>query len=116
MGTDPATTSFGATRFHTEAVDRGDDLGLAKPTDHSRYYSLLAVNKIATTTPSQSLPNLSDIATGHGQRILTDGELAAGRGGNWKVQEQGPPRAPYLTRMSVDPDSQTSPHWGSPQQ
>ena len=116
LGTDPANTSFGATRFHTESVDRGDDWGLAKPTDHSRYYSVQVVDKIPTSIPSQSLQNLGDIATGHGQTILHNGELAGGRGGNWKTVEMGPPRAPYLARVSVDPDSQSTPHWGSPQQ
>lgn len=113
LGTDPANTSFGGTRFHTEAVGRGDDWGLADPTDHSRYYSVQVVNKVPTLVPSESLQNLGDIATGHGQNIRYDGEWAPGR--EEKTVELGPPRAPYLGRVSVDPDSQTTPHWGSPQ-
>lgn len=110
LGTDPASAQFGAIRFHADATTRGDgawytdNLG-----DHSKYYS---TESTTSPIPTESLQNISDVATGHGTKILHDGELAAGR---YTVQEKSHSGHGHPTvRVEVDPDTNYQPHWGSP--
>ena len=110
LGPDPAAASFGATRFHADATNRRDgawytdNLG-----EHSKYYNTQGPNSVV---PSESLQNISDVATGHGDNIRHDGELAPGR---YTVQVKshsghGHPTTPIV----VDPDSSYQPHEGDP--
>jgi pimeloyl-ACP methyl ester carboxylesterase len=62
LGANPSMDTFGATAFKAESVNRGFDLALS---DHSRYYD--------ATGQSESLYALTDIATGHGDRLGADG-------------------------------------------
>ncbi|MBI3690088.1 MAG: alpha/beta hydrolase [Mycolicibacterium aromaticivorans] len=65
LGADPAAGGFGATRFHAEVP--GSD-GIT-PHDHSHYYA----------KGSESLRAMTDIATGHSERLVTDQLIAESR-------------------------------------
>ncbi|MFM9034309.1 MAG: alpha/beta hydrolase [Mycobacterium sp.] len=65
LGADPAAESFGAKRFRSE-VPGSDGLSVA---DHSHYY----------TIGSESLRAMTEISTGRGARLVTDGLLAQTR-------------------------------------
>jgi hypothetical protein len=76
VGVDPANQSFGAVRFDAEAVNR-DDKGWE---NHSLYYQ----------KGSESLYNLSDIATGNAAHLNADGQLAQSRYWSANGQEIDP--------------------------
>jgi pimeloyl-ACP methyl ester carboxylesterase len=65
LGADPAAEGFGATRFHAE-VPGADGIN---PHDHSHYYA----------SGSESLRAMTDIASGHSERLATDGLIAESR-------------------------------------
>ncbi|WP_020101290.1 alpha/beta hydrolase [Mycobacterium sp. 360MFTsu5.1] len=65
LGSDPAADGFGATRFRAEVAGQ-ESWAFG---DHSRYYDM----------GSESLRAMTDIASGHSERLATDGLLAAER-------------------------------------
>ena len=65
LGVDPAGDSFGSIRFRAEVTGSG----LVDIHDHSHYYDL----------GSESLHNMTQIATGHGSALGSEGMLADGR-------------------------------------
>lgn len=65
LGRDPAGQGFGSIRFHAE-VAGSEQLNRA---DHTRYYQ----------PDGAALKSMTQIATGHPERLATDGLLAAGR-------------------------------------
>ena len=55
LSTNPAKASFGGTRFHAEAVNRGDDIGLVDPTTgHTGF------GKSSHTGPFEADPDEND--------------------------------------------------------
>ncbi len=68
LGANPADDTFGGARFEAENVNRDGGLNFV---DHSRYYD--------AGTHSESLYNMADIVSGHADRLLSDGMLAAPR-------------------------------------
>ncbi len=62
LGDDPAEDDFGATRFEAESVDRPGHLSFD---EHSKYFD----------HGSESLYNLSQIASGHYDQVLTAGHV-----------------------------------------
>lgn len=110
LGTDPASASFGATRFHADATDRGSGPWYSDNLDeHSKYYATQGPH---SPIPSESLQNISDVATGHGDKIRHDGELAPGRYTAQVKTHSG--HGHPTTRIVIDPDSNYQPHWGDP--
>jgi hypothetical protein len=67
LGTDPAHAGFGAVRFHAEVA--GSHTVMPWFTDHSHYYDV----------GSESLHNITEIVTGHGDRLGGEGMLAPDR-------------------------------------
>lgn len=67
LGTDPAHAGFGATRFHAEVA--GSHSVMPWFTDHSHYYDV----------GSEALHNMTEIVTGHGDRLAGEGMLASDR-------------------------------------
>lgn len=67
LGTDPAHTGFGAVRFHAEVA--GSHSVMPWFTDHSHYYDV----------GSEALHNMTEIVTGHGDRLGGEGMLAPDR-------------------------------------
>ena len=67
LGTDPAHAGFGAVRFHAEVA--GSHSVMPWFTDHSHYYDV----------GSESLHNITEIVTGHGDRLGGEGMLAPDR-------------------------------------
>ncbi|WP_110817738.1 alpha/beta hydrolase [Mycolicibacterium peregrinum] len=67
LGTDPSIEGYGSTRFDAESSLR--DYG----TDHSRYFE----------QGSESLYNMADIASGHGDRLQQNGMTAEHRSDHW---------------------------------
>lgn len=65
LGTDPSAEGFGATRFRAEVAG---ETGWSFH-DHSKYYDM----------GSESLRAMTDIASGHSERLATDGLLAEDR-------------------------------------
>jgi hypothetical protein len=65
LGRDPAGDGYGSIRFHAEVTGSGDINGH----DHSHYYDM----------GSEALRSMTDIASGHSERLATDGLLADGR-------------------------------------
>lgn len=89
LGNDSAMKGYGAIRFDAESVNR-DNGGIDGYKNHSHYFD----------PNSESLYNIADIVTGHGTRILTDGNHASGRhGAGW-----GP------WHHIVDPELGRTPH------
>lgn len=67
LGTDPAHAGFGAVRFRAEVA--GSHSVMPWFTDHSHYYDV----------GSESLHNMTEIVTGHGDRLAGEGMLAPER-------------------------------------
>ncbi|OBH62879.1 alpha/beta hydrolase [Mycobacterium sp. E2479] len=67
LGTDPAHAGFGEVRFHAEVA--GSRSVVPWFTDHSHYYDV----------GSESLHNMTEIVTGHGDRLSGEGMLARDR-------------------------------------
>ncbi|MEB4209203.1 alpha/beta hydrolase [Mycobacterium sp. 94-17] len=67
LGSDPAHAGFGALRFHAEVA--GSHSVMPWFTDHSHYYDV----------GSESLHNMTEIVTGHGDRLAGEGMLAPDR-------------------------------------
>lgn len=65
LGCDPAGQGYGSIRFHAEIAGSG----LPTLNDHVRYYQL----------GGEALRGMTDIATGHAERLVTDGLLAQSR-------------------------------------
>jgi hypothetical protein len=90
LGTDPAGSGFGSIRFHAEVPGHG---GISEH-DHSHYY----------VRGSEALRSMTDIASGHPERLATDGMLAEGR----HQPHVGPLRIPGLPAF-VDPEADRPP-------
>jgi hypothetical protein len=67
LGTDPAHAGFGAVRFRAEVA--GSHSVMPWFTDHSHYYDV----------GSEALHNMTEIVTGHGDRLADEGMLAPDR-------------------------------------
>ncbi|MEE3751838.1 alpha/beta hydrolase [Mycobacterium intracellulare] len=67
LGADPAHEGFGAVRFRAEVA--GSHSLTPWFTDHARYYDV----------GSEALHNVTEIVTGHGDRLAAEGMLAADR-------------------------------------
>jgi hypothetical protein len=67
LGTDPAHAGFGAVRFRAEVA--GSHSAMPWFTDHSHYYDV----------GSESLHNMTEIVTGHGECLAEEGMLAPER-------------------------------------
>jgi hypothetical protein len=67
LGTDPAHAGFGAVRFRAEVA--GSHSVIPWFTDHSHYYDV----------GSESLHNMTEIVTGHGEGLAGEGMLATER-------------------------------------
>ena len=67
LGADPARAGFGAARFHAEVA--GSHSVMPWFTEHSHYYDV----------GSESLHNMTEIVTGHGDRLAGEGMLATDR-------------------------------------
>ncbi|BCO38079.1 alpha/beta hydrolase [Mycobacterium heckeshornense] len=90
LGTDPAGNGFGSIRFHAEVPGHG---GISEH-DHSHYYAM----------GSEALRSMTDIASGHPERLATDGMLAEGR----HQPHVGPLRIPGLPAF-IDPEADRPP-------
>jgi hypothetical protein len=97
LGEDPSEDTFGATRFQAESVERSWHTSFA---DHSLYYD--------SGNHSESLYNLADIVTGHGDRLGQDGMLAEPRHTETVVgfDDSGP------HDLTVDPEASRTPTAG----
>lgn len=67
LGSDPAHAGFGAVRFRAEVA--GSHSVMPWFTDHSHYYDV----------GSEALHNMTEIVTGHGDRLAGEGMLASDR-------------------------------------
>lgn len=67
LGTDPTHAGFGSVRFRAEVADSHSVMPWF--TDHSHYYDV----------GSEALHNMTEIVTGHGDRLAGEGMLAADR-------------------------------------
>lgn len=86
LGRDPAGDGYGSIRFHAEVPGPGSVNGH----DHSHYY----------VKGSESLRSITDIVSGHPERLATDGMLADGR----RQPHIGPFRIPGAPGY-VDPEA-----------
>ena len=87
LGRDPAGDGFGSIRFHAE-VPR---FGSVNDHHHSHYY----------VKGSEALRSMTDIASGHSERLASDGLLADGR----RQPHIGPFRIPGIPAY-IDPEGQ----------
>jgi Alpha/beta hydrolase len=85
LGRDPTGDGYGSIRFHAEVTDSED----MDRQDHSHYYDM----------GSEALRSLTDIASGHSDRLGTDGLLADGR----RQPHIGPFRLPGIPAY-IDPE------------
>ncbi|MEB3982587.1 alpha/beta hydrolase [Mycobacterium sp. 663a-19] len=85
LGRDPAGDGYGSIRFHAE-VAGSDEMDRY---DHSHYYDM----------GSEALRSMTDIASGHSERLATDDLLADGR----RQPHVGPFRIPGLPAY-IDPE------------
>ena len=85
LGRDPAGDGYGSIRFHAEVAGSGD----VNRYDHSHYYDM----------GSEALRSMTDIASGHSDRLATDGLLADGR----RQPHIGPFRIPGIPAY-IDPE------------
>jgi Alpha/beta hydrolase len=85
LGRDPTGDGYGSIRFHAEVID-SEDLDRQ---DHSHYYDM----------GSEALRSMTDIASGHSDRLATDGLLADGR----RQPHIGPFRLPGMPAY-IDPE------------
>jgi hypothetical protein len=90
LGRDPAGDGFGSIRFHAEVP--GSE-GLSR-SDHSHYYVM----------GSEALRSMTDIASGHPERLDSDGLIADGR----RQPHIGPLRVPGLPAY-IDPEAARPP-------
>lgn len=90
LGIDPAGSGFGSIRFHAEVPGHGS----VNEHDHSHYY----------VRGSEALRSITDIASGHPDRLATDGMLAEGR----RQPHVGPLRIPGLPAF-IDPEADRPP-------
>lgn len=79
FGRDPANVDFGATRFRSEAINRGDSWNPFSFADHSRYYNYLYGTDPSRHIPSESLRAVALITSGQGARLSSEGLRADGR-------------------------------------
>jgi hypothetical protein len=108
LGNDPAKASYGAIRFEAEPVNRNvggsglqgvvNDVTGANFANHSRYY----------VPGSESLYNITDVVTGNGKHILTDGMHAPGR----SVADDHVLGVPMPFHHEVDPEATRTPTGG----
>ena len=85
LGRDPAGDGYGSIRFHAE-VQGSQDISRH---DHSHYYDM----------GSEALRSMTDIASGHSDRLATDGLVADGR----RQPHIGPFRIPGIPAY-IDPE------------
>jgi len=85
LGRDPTGDGYGSIRFHAEVTDSED----MDRQDHSHYYDM----------GSEALRSITDIASGHSDRLATDGLLADGR----RQPHIGPFRLPGIPAY-IDPE------------
>jgi hypothetical protein len=85
LGCDPTGDGYGSIRFHAEVTDSED----MDRQDHSHYYDM----------GSEALRSITDIASGHSDRLATDGLLADGR----RQPHIGPFRLPGIPAY-IDPE------------
>ncbi|ETW26798.1 alpha/beta hydrolase [Mycobacterium gastri] len=85
LGRDPAGDGYGSIRFHAEVTGSAD----MDRHDHSHYYDM----------GSEALRAMTDIASGHSDRLATDGLLADGR----RQPHIGPFRIPGIPAYN-DPE------------
>ncbi|WP_131827818.1 alpha/beta hydrolase [Mycolicibacterium fortuitum] len=88
LGTDPSIDGYGSTRFHAESSLRD------YTTDHSRYFEKY----------SESLYNMADIASGHGDQLQQHGMTAEHRSDHWYAKVPvGIPGTPFVLPAWVTP-------------
>ncbi len=78
LGRDPAGDGYGSVRIHAEVTGSGD----MNRHDHSHYYDM----------GSEALRSMTDVASGHSERLATDGMIADGR----RQPHVGPFRIPGI--------------------
>jgi hypothetical protein len=91
LGRDPAGDSYGSIRFHAEVPGSGS----ISEREHSHYYVM----------GSEALRSMTDIVSGHSERLATDGMIADAR----RQPHVGPFRIPGIPAY-IDPESERPPN------
>ncbi|OMC30687.1 hypothetical protein A5739_01345 [Mycobacterium colombiense] len=105
LGADPAHAGFGAVRFHAEVA--GSHSVMPWFTDHSHYYDV----------GSEALHNITEIVTGHGDRLAGEGMLAPDRAAariSIPLQVHTPLGTVSLPHVGVQMPVPVDPEWDRP--
>jgi hypothetical protein len=105
LGSDPAHAGFGAVRFRAEVA--GSHSVLPWFTDHTHYYDV----------GSEALHNITEIVTGHGDRLAGEGMLAPGRAQaqmSVPIHVQTPLGLLALPRVEIQLPVAVDPEWDRP--
>lgn len=105
LGSDPAHAGFGAVRFRAEVA--GSHSVMPWFTDHSHYYDV----------GSEALHNMTEIVTGHGDRLVGEGMLAPERAAARiaiPVQVHTPWGTMSLPHLGIQMPVAVDPEWDRP--
>ncbi|OBH55711.1 hypothetical protein A5685_09585 [Mycobacterium colombiense] len=105
LGADPAHAGFGAVRFHAEVA--GSHSVMPWFADHSHYYDV----------GSEALHNITEIVTGHGDRLAGEGMLAPDRAAariSIPLQVQTPLGTVSLPHVGIQMPVPVDPEWDRP--
>lgn len=105
LGADPAHAGFGAVRFHAEVA--GSHSVMPWFTDHSHYYDV----------GSEALHNITEIVTGHGDRLAGEGMLAPDRAAariSIPLQVHTPLGTVSLPHVGIQMPVPVDPEWDRP--